>query len=199
MPKRQMVEETKKWPYDFQLSRDLLRANQRGTVTGRLMVNDRYINEIAQNQLILDYAPPGEVGSQQTDSKGYQFWTTTNEDGSFSISNIYDPEFTMFMHGSLGYKGDYKYEKNIEIKSGSNMGLGDLAYIPPRSGPTIWEIGISDRTAGEFFIPDPAPGFIYTNLNDKSFYRQRDNAIAKTLVSMVYADLYQVDLPASNL
>ncbi|KAG9135726.1 hypothetical protein Leryth_002445 [Lithospermum erythrorhizon] len=169
--KRQMVEETKKWPYDFPLSRDLLRANQRGTVTGRLMVNDRYINKgnLPAKSAYIGLAPPGEVGSWQTDSKGYQFWTTTNEDGSFSISNIRPGIYNVYAWVP-GVIGDYKYEKNIEIKSGSNMGLGDLAYIPPRSGPTIWEIGISDRTAGEFFIPDPAPGFIYTNLNDK--YRQ---------------------------
>lgn len=35
--------------------------------------------------------------------------------------------------------------------------MGNLIYSPPRIGPTIWEIGIPDRTASEFFVPDPSP------------------------------------------
>lgn len=41
----------------------------------------------------------------------------------------------------------------------SQIQLGDLIYEPPRNGPTLWEIGIPDRTAAEFYVPDPAPGF----------------------------------------
>jgi rhamnogalacturonan endolyase len=32
-----------------------------------------------------------------------------------------------------------------------------LVYEPPRQGPTLWEIGIPDRTAKEFYVPDPYP------------------------------------------
>lgn len=42
---------------------------------------------------------------------------------------------------------------------GSNIKLGDLLYNPPRNGVTIWEIGVPDRTAAEFFIPNPPPQF----------------------------------------
>ncbi len=35
--------------------------------------------------------------------------------------------------------------------------MGVLVYEPPRQGPTLWEIGVPDRTAAEFFIPDPYP------------------------------------------
>lgn len=30
-------------------------------------------------------------------------------------------------------------------------------YEPPRTGPTLWEIGTPDRVAAEFFVPDPNP------------------------------------------
>lgn len=30
-------------------------------------------------------------------------------------------------------------------------------YEPPRTGATLWEIGVPDRTAEEFYIPDPNP------------------------------------------
>lgn len=41
--------------------------------------------------------------------------------------------------------------------AGNEFNLGDLVYNPPRNGPTLWEIGIPDRTAAEFFVPDPLP------------------------------------------
>lgn len=38
--------------------------------------------------------------------------------------------------------------------------MGDIVYEPPRDGPTLWEIGIPDRKASEFFIPDPDPTLV---------------------------------------
>lgn len=48
--------------------------------------------------------------------------------------------------------------------------MGDLVYEPPRDGPTLWEIGIPDRSAAEFFVPDPDPKYInrlYVNHPDR--------------------------------
>lgn len=50
------------------------------------------------------------------------------------------------------------------------MRLGVLVYDPPREGPTMWEIGIPDRRAAEFYVPDPNPSLmnqLYVNLPDK--------------------------------
>lgn len=33
-------------------------------------------------------------------------------------------------------------------------------YEPPRDGPTLWEIGIPDRSAAEFHVPDPDPKYV---------------------------------------
>lgn len=46
-----------------------------------------------------------------------------------------------------------------EFLVGSKIELGDVVYEPPRNGPTLWEIGIADRTAAEFYVPDPSPDF----------------------------------------
>nr|CAD1817323.1 unnamed protein product [Ananas comosus var. bracteatus] len=44
---------------------------------------------------------------------------------------------------------------------------------PPRSGPTLWEIGIPDRTAAEFFVPDPRPEYVNRLfINHPEKYRQ---------------------------
>lgn len=54
--------------------------------------------------------------------------------------------------------------------AGVEVDVGSLVYEPPRDGPTLWEIGIPDRTAAEFFVPDPNPKYInklYVNHTDK--------------------------------
>lgn len=47
--------------------------------------------------------------------------------------------------------------------------MGDLVYEPPRDGLTLWEIGFPDRSAAEFYIPDPDPkyanDFLLNDLN----------------------------------
>ncbi|KAJ8772906.1 hypothetical protein K2173_028083 [Erythroxylum novogranatense] len=40
------------------------------------------------------------------------------------------------------------------------------------NGPTIWEIGIADRTAAEFYIPDPNPNYINKLYLDFDKFRQ---------------------------
>ncbi|KAL5995544.1 hypothetical protein ACLOJK_025607 [Asimina triloba] len=56
--------------------------------------------------------------------------------------------------------GDYKNDAIITITEGCAIDLGDLVFEPPRDGPTLWEIGFPDRSAGEFYVPDPNPMYI---------------------------------------
>jgi len=44
--------------------------------------------------------------------------------------------------------------------AGCEINVGDIVFEPPRDGPTLWEIGIPDRSAAEFYVPDPNPKFI---------------------------------------
>lgn len=69
--KKQMSEETKKWPYDFPLSTDFPQAHQRGSISGRLLVRDRYINRglMPAKSAYVGLAPPGDVGSWQSETK----------------------------------------------------------------------------------------------------------------------------------
>ncbi|GER47099.1 rhamnogalacturonate lyase family protein [Striga asiatica] len=173
--KRQMSEEIEKWPYDFPESRDFPRGSQRGTITGRLMVRDKYINNREIMPAIFAYvglAQPGNVGSWQDDSKGYQFWTQANETGHFTINGVRAETYNLYAWVP-GVIGDYKHDDNVTIRPGSTIEIGELVYDPPRSGPTLWEIGIPDRTAEEFYVPDPAPGLVnklFINHTEK--YRQ---------------------------
>ncbi|CAI0405315.1 unnamed protein product [Linum tenue] len=159
--KEQMHTEVKSWPYEFVNSEDYPAAHQRGSVVGQ------YINErlMYAGSAYVGLAIPGDVGSWQRDAKGYQFWTQADRKGRFFIDNIRVGTYNLYAWVP-GIMGDYKYSVNITIQPGSKMDLGMLVYDPPRNGPTLWEIGIPDRTAAEFHVPEAYP----TLMN--KFFRQ---------------------------
>ncbi|XP_060185880.1 uncharacterized protein LOC132615317 [Lycium barbarum] len=165
--KRQMNEETKKWPYDFPASTDYPHANQRGSVSGQLMVHDWYINKAAfpAKNAYIGLAARGVIGSWQSETKGYQFWTQTDNSGNFKINNVRPGVYGLYSWVP-GVMGDYKFSSNVAITQGKETHLGQIIFEAPRSAPTLWEIGFPDRTAAEFFIPDPLPSlqnYLYIN------------------------------------
>ncbi|CAH8382225.1 unnamed protein product [Eruca vesicaria subsp. sativa] len=159
--KRQMATEVKSWPYDFVKSEDYPLRQQRGTVQGQLSVMDSFKSKSKLNGELafVGLALPGEVASWQTETKGYQFWTQADKTGTFTIANVRPGTYNLFAWVP-GHIGDYKYEREITIAPGKEINVGPLVYQPPRSGPTLWEIGVPDRTALEFNIPDPDPKLV---------------------------------------
>ncbi|XP_059629775.1 probable rhamnogalacturonate lyase B [Cornus florida] len=170
--KEQMNIEVQSWPYSFPASEDFPPSDQRGTIRGKLQVQDRYISMdyIPANGAYVGLAPPGDVGSWQRECKGYQFWTTADTEGYFTIKNIRADDYNLYAWVP-GFIGDYRYsDVSITITSGCDIDMGNLVYQPPRDGPTLWEIGIPDRSAAEFYIPDPSPKYInklYINHPDR--------------------------------
>lgn len=71
------------------------------------------------------------------------------------------------------------YEFNITITGKCNIDLGTLVYEPPRHGPTLWEIGIPDRSAAEFYVPDPNPKYI-----NKLYLNHSDRFVFLTMVGL---------------
>ncbi|KAL8047045.1 hypothetical protein ABFX02_08G212900 [Erythranthe guttata] len=153
--KQRMQKEEASWPYEFPLSKDFVKSNQRGALSGQLLVRDWFVNKqaVPGASAYVGLAPPGEVGSWQYENKGYQFWTKTNKDGSFSIKNVIPGNYSLFAYVP-GFIGDYKHASDITITPGSKIEATDVVFVAPRNGPTLWEIGIPDRSAAEFFIPN---------------------------------------------
>ncbi|KAK7372932.1 hypothetical protein VNO80_06323 [Phaseolus coccineus] len=166
--------EVQSWPYDFPASEDFQKSSQRGSVCGTLLVKDRFLSDekiIAEGGYI-GLAPPGEAGSWQRECKGYQFWSKANEKGYFSINNISSGDYNLNAWVP-GFIGDYCSNFLLTITPGCKIDVGEVIYEAPRDGPTLWEIGIPDRSAAEFYVPDPNPNFInklYVHHPDK--YRQ---------------------------
>ncbi|KAF8404746.1 hypothetical protein HHK36_009635 [Tetracentron sinense] len=172
--KEQMSKEVKSWPYSFPVSEDFPSSDQRGTITGRLLVLDRYINakNISANSAYVGLALPGDVGSWQRETKGYQFWTRSDIDGRFFINGVRVGDYSLYAWVP-GFIGDYRHYVNVTITPGSKINLGDIVYEPPRSDRTLWEIGVPDRSAAEFYVPNPNPNYInrlYVDQSDN--YRQ---------------------------
>ncbi|GAV85401.1 Rhamnogal_lyase domain-containing protein [Cephalotus follicularis] len=169
--KEQMIIEVQSWPYSFPVSEDFPKSYQRGNVCGRLLVRDRHVSDdyISANGAYIGLAPPGDVGSWQRECKDYQFWVRADKDGYFSIYDICTGDYNLFAWVP-GFIGDYRYDVVVTITSGSDIDMGDLVYEPPRNGPTLWEIGIPDRSAAEFYVPDPNPKYVnklYVNHPDR--------------------------------
>ncbi|XP_019438831.1 PREDICTED: uncharacterized protein LOC109344523 [Lupinus angustifolius] len=172
----QLSKEVKSWPYDFPRSQDFIQPNERGKVLGRLLIQDRYIKggtlQNAKNAYV-GLALPGDAGSWQRESKGYQFWTRTDPNGYFTIKNIVPGDYNLYAWVP-GFFGDYKYNSTILITQGEVLNLKKLVYDLPRNGPTLWEIGIPDRSSLEFYVPDPYPTLMNKLYNDqpKEKFRQ---------------------------
>ncbi|XP_028802146.1 uncharacterized protein LOC114757310 [Neltuma alba] len=169
--KDQMTKQVQSWPYDFPDSEDYQKSDQRGSVCGTLRVRDRCRSDdyIMAQGAYVGLAPPGDAGSWQRECKGYQFWTRTNEEGCFSINNIRSGDYNLYAWVP-GFIGEYWNNVVLTITPGCEINVGDIVYEPPREGPTVWEIGIPDRSAAEFCVPDPDPMYInklYVNHPDK--------------------------------
>ncbi|XP_059435407.1 rhamnogalacturonate lyase B-like [Corylus avellana] len=185
--KEQMLSEVSSWPYKFTQSKDFLSSDQRGTVAGQLLVHDRYIDEklMHAKSAYVGLAAPGEVGSWQRESKGYQFWTQADEQGRFIIKNILPGNYNLYAWVP-GFIGDYKNDSKITVSPGGEVQMDVLVYEPPRLGPTLWEIGIPDRSAEEFYVPDP-----YPNLINKLYKNQSTEKFRQYGLWARYADLYR--------
>ncbi|XP_047173846.1 rhamnogalacturonate lyase-like [Vigna umbellata] len=187
---QQQAKEVRSWPYEFPKSVDFVPPSERGIVLGRLLVKDSYYRGgkvVYADNAYVGLALPGETGSWQKESKGYQFWTQADTKGFFLINNIVPGDYNLYAWVP-GFIGDYRYNVTITIKKGGVITLDSLVFVPPRSGPTLWEIGFPDRTAAEFYIPDP-----YPTLMNKLYNKRPNDKFRQYGLWDRYTDLYPND------
>ncbi|KAG6555730.1 hypothetical protein Mapa_002969 [Marchantia paleacea] len=158
--KSELKKELNAWPYSWPSSSDYPKSASRGQVTGRLLVHDNYATSKTRSarDALVGLAKPGDKGSWQKESKGYQYWVQADTEGKFTIKHVRAGTYNLhaFVPSVIG---DYKKAEDITVSAGDDIALGTLTYEPPRFGPTSWEIGTPSRTAAEFYIPDPNPKY----------------------------------------
>ncbi|MDR0901250.1 MAG: GDSL-type esterase/lipase family protein [Opitutaceae bacterium] len=174
--KARAASEAGKWPYAWVRGVDYPSAAERATVTGRLVLKCGLRNAECGMNGGAQAAPNanGGGGSQnsafrnphsafhvgltapdtewQRDAKHYQFWAVGGADGGFAIPHVRPGRYTLraFADGVLG-----EFAKaDIVVEPGKPLELGSLVWTPARRGRQLWEIGIPNRNASEFFMAD---------------------------------------------
>ena len=155
------------WPFDWVNGVDYPHKDQRGNVTGQVVLDDPQAATTKLPNLTIGLAHPdytgtggafanrsgnGKLVTWQHDGNYYEFWNQGNEDGTFKITNVRAGKYTLhaFADGVLG-----EYAKtDITVEAGEDIDLGKLNWKPVRDGKQIWEIGYPSRNGGEFFKGD---------------------------------------------
>ena len=162
----QAAKETAKWPYEWALGVDYPRRAERATVRGQFALADPERPGAKTPNLLVGlthaaYTPPG-IGrgnfgpprpiDWQTDAKHYEFWVRGDESGSFRIPQVRPGNYTLHAMAD-GVLGEF-VKTDVAVIPGQELGLGTLIWEPVRRGRQLWEIGIPNRTATEFFQGD---------------------------------------------
>ena len=151
----QAKKENMKWPYSWVNGVDYPHLEERGTVTGKLVLNDPLapIPTTKLPHLIvgLTHVEDGSV-SWIHNAKYYQFWNDGMEDGSFTITKVRPGNYTLRAYAD-GVLGEFT-QANITVEPGKSLDLGKLEWKPVRYGAQLWEIGYPDHTGDKFFKGD---------------------------------------------
>jgi rhamnogalacturonan endolyase len=157
------------WPFEWVEGMDYLHKNQRGTVTGQLVLNDPQALSRKLPHLTVGLAHPDYQGKDTDfvrrsghgtlitwdhDGNYYEFWNDGAEDGTFTITNAYPGTYTLHAFAD-GVLGEFA-RANVTVQAGRTVDLGKIEWKPVRYGVQLWDIGYPDRTASKFFKGDGA-------------------------------------------
>ncbi|HVU35167.1 MAG TPA: polysaccharide lyase family protein [Opitutaceae bacterium] len=153
------------WPFDWVNGVDYPHRNERGTVTGRLVLDDPQAASSSLPHLTIGLAHPDYPGGSPRggnhgivtwahDGNYYQFWTDGTADGRFTIRNVRPGTYTLHAFAD-GVLGEYA-RANVTVEAGQTLDLGSLDWRPIRFGKQVWDIGYPDRTGDKFFKGDGA-------------------------------------------
>lgn len=163
---RQAKAQRAQWPYDWVRGVDYPHKAERSTVKGRLVLVDPQASTTKLPHLTVGLAFPDQPAPATTvgngraprvldwahDSKHYQFWADGAEDGTFSIADVRPGTYTLHAFAD-GVLGEFA-RTDITIGAGQTVDLSNLEWKPVRYGRQVWEIGVADRTGGEFYKGD---------------------------------------------
>lgn len=156
----QAKKETSEWPYAWVNGVDYPHRGERGTVIGRIVLNDPLAPNPKAASATLRHLT---VGLTHPDSDGvswihnakyYQFWNDGKKDGNFTITKVRPGNYTLHAFAD-GVLGDFA-RANITVEPGKTLDLGKLEWKPVRYGKQLWDIGYPDRTDDKFFKGDGA-------------------------------------------
>ena len=142
------------WPYPWLRHEAYPPASQRGGLTGKITIDDRPAD--AGGELWVGLTAPDYPGGRrsresvgwQRDGKHYQYWVKAAADGSFTLAGVRPGSYVLRAFAD-GVAGEYQRPDTV-ICAGTAAAPLAVRWTPERAGPTLWEIGVPDRSAAEF-------------------------------------------------
>ena len=164
--------ETAAWPYAWFNNSNYTPASGRGTITGKISIVDTYNPNASASNLWVGVEQQPATNTTITYDfqkwyKPYQFWVKTDANGNFTIPNVIaGSNYTLYAFGP-GAAGTFQSQNliggnppnelaipasqfSVTVTAGATNNLGTKTWTPARVGPTVFEIGYPDRTAGKF-------------------------------------------------
>ena len=147
--KQKVADEKAKWPYKWLTDiKEYPTAEERGSVSGVFTIKDAFKPEVEGGNAWIGLIDTS-VANWEFDSKHYQYWVKTDNNGKFTIANVRPGHYTLHAF-SDGEVNEYA-KSDIEVTKGDRKNLGKQIWnIDRTKGKLIWEIGVPDRTAAEF-------------------------------------------------
>ena len=158
------------WPYDWVNGVDYPHKDQRGNVTGQLVLNDPQAATTKLPHLTVGLAHPdytsraggfvlrsgnGNLVTWAHDGNYYQFWTDGTDDGKFTITNVRPGTYTLHAFAD-GVLGEFA-QTNITVEAGKISGPGqDSNGSPCATASRSGKSAIPTAPADKFFKGDGA-------------------------------------------
>jgi autotransporter-associated beta strand protein len=159
------------WPYAWFANTNYALAANRGNVTGKIVISDSgYPNASAAGLWVGLIQQPVTTTSTydfQQWMKPYQFWTKTDANGNFTVTNVIaGTNYTLYAFGpgapamfmSQTQTGGnppvlYDLPANqfaVTVAGSTTTNLNNITWTPARVGATVFEIGYPNRTSDKF-------------------------------------------------
>jgi rhamnogalacturonan endolyase len=143
--KRRAADDRSKWPYAWldDARFQVRRAGVAGVIRfdgGTPAAGARVILAAHEEQ------PPAHAWQQQW--RGYRFYAWTDEEGRFSIPDVRPGGYDLYAW-KPGVLGQF-VQRDLRVLADEKPDLGSLVWALPRDRRLLWQIGIPDRSAGEF-------------------------------------------------
>lgn len=150
---KQAAAERAAWPYPWVRHENYPSPAARGGLSGSIRIGEsRAVPAVPQTLWVGLTAPSYQVNRAnvdwQRDGRNSQFWVKAGPDGAFSLKGVRPGNYVLRAFVD-GVAGEYEYA-GVIVEAGKNHTTGELFWKPERAGPTLWEIGIPDRSASEF-------------------------------------------------
>jgi len=167
----QGVAETGAWPYSWFTNANYARTANRGTVTGKIIIADSGNPNTSAAGLWVGVIQQPVTSTATYDfqqwAKPYQFWTKTDANGNFAVSNVIaGANYTLYAYGP-GAPAMFMSQNQtggnppvlfdlpatpfaVSVPAGTTTNLGNVTWTPARVGATVFEIGYPNRTSDKF-------------------------------------------------